>query len=50
VTLGDMNDMGSSVAAASQEQAASMGEIAENTENLSDLGAELQRIAQRFKV
>lgn len=48
VSLGDMNDMGSSVAAASEEQAASMGEIARNTESLSDLGTELQKISNRF--
>ena len=50
VTLGDMNDMGSSVAAAAEEQAASMGEIAKSTEVLSDLGKGLQEIAGRFLI
>ena len=33
-----------------EEQAASMGEIAKNTENLSDLGEELQKISQCFVI
>ncbi len=37
-SLIDMNDMGESVAAASEEQATSMGEIARNAEGLSILG------------
>jgi methyl-accepting chemotaxis protein len=48
ISLEAMNDTGASVAAASQEQAASMGEIAKNVEHLSDLGGELQTVAQRF--
>jgi methyl-accepting chemotaxis protein len=47
-SLVDMSDMGGSVAAASQEQAASMGEIARNAEGLSILGEDLQKIANRF--
>lgn len=46
--LDAMHDMSSSVAAAAQEQAASMGEIAHNTGGLADLGQELQNIASRF--
>lgn len=47
-SLIDMSDMGESVAAASEEQAASMGEIARNAEGLSILGEDLQKIANRF--
>lgn len=48
--LEDMNELGNSVGAAAEEQAASMGEIAQTTEDLSSLGEELQRLAQRFIV
>lgn len=48
VTLGDINEMGTSVAAASEEQAASMGEIARGAEDLAKLGEQLQGIAKRF--
>ncbi len=49
VVLGDMNNMGSSVTAAAQEQAASMGEISHNTESLSHLSQDLEAIARRFE-
>jgi len=47
-SLNDMNEMSTSVSAATQEQAASMGEIALNTDRLAGLGKELQEIATRF--
>ena len=47
-SLNDMNEMSTSVSAAAQEQAASMGEIALNTDGLASLGKELQEIAARF--
>lgn len=50
IVLGDMSDMGTSVAAAAEEQAASMGEIARSAESLSDLGNDLQDIAKRFVI